>query len=201
MKKDKITDLRAQIVALSKDPEQTKKLLDQLSNAVCEDMEEKSEVLVKKSDIVEQKNFTSHRVIETKTGHVIHYKGGYTVIVDNKLLNATEMVSLMMHGPEKGLSKEDKDATLVAINAIDTIFRLPIFVFTNPNTTYTIAEVATRYMILLQDMGQVPTEDNPNPEYDAFLKGIAELVDKFAEGLEKEGREYEKSVGIAPKSE
>jgi hypothetical protein len=59
-----------------------------------------------------------------------------------------------------------------------------------------IATIGLMYQNLLQKMGSVPTEETENPEYDKFLLQMNEMLENFATGLEKEGKEYEKRNGI-----
>jgi hypothetical protein len=42
----------------------------------------------------------------------------------------------------------------------------------------------------------VPTDETENPEYDKFLLQMNEMLDNFATGLEKEGKEYERRNSI-----
>ena len=76
-----------------------------------------------------------------------------------------------------------------------------MFVFSSPETTYGIAEMATRYMLYLQRMGQVPVAETDNPEYDKFILQINEIVENFSKGLEEQGLEYERRMGYGKKSE
>ena len=61
---------------------------------------------------------------------------------------------------------------------------------------FSIATIATRYLVYLQDKGEVPTEETDNPEYDKALQMINEIVENITTGLEKEGKEWERRNGI-----
>lgn len=186
---DSIIQLREKLVELSKDPIETRKLLDQLTEEEIDNANIKSPFHVGEKDIEETKDLEFAKVHKTKKGYLLHYHGGYSVLVDEKLMNTFGAMQLLMDGkidplPE-GLTKEDVDTWN---GAVEMVFRLPMFIFSNFDATITIAEVASRYMLLLQKMGEVPTPDTENPEYDKFIVGMNEL-------MEKQGLEYEKRMG------
>lgn len=190
--KDDIIKYREELVALSSDPVRTRELLDKLTEDEIEQNRIESTVHIGKKDIEEEKDFDFYKVCKTRNGYAIHYKGGYTVVVDEKMLSTCGAIELLM--------SDDKDEdTELAKSAVEICFRIPMFVFSHPNTTYTIAEAATRYLLYLQEKGEVPTEETKNPEYDKFLVQMNELMENFAAGLEKEGREYEKRNGLEKK--
>ena len=193
---DSIIQLREKLVGLSKDPIETRKLLDQLTEEEIDNANIRSPFHVGEKDIEDTKDLQFAKVHKTKNGYLLHYHGGYSVLVDEKLMNTCGSMQLLMDGkidplPE-GLTKEDVDTWN---GAVEMVFRLPMFIFNNFDATITIAEVASRYMLLLQKMGEVPTLDSENPEYDKFIVGINELMENFATGLEKQGKEYEKRMG------
>ena len=187
--KDDIIKYREELVALSSDPIKTRELLDKLTEEEIEQYRIESTVHISKKDIEEEKDFEFYKVCKTQNGYAIHYKGGYTVVVDEKLLSTCSALDLLM-ADDQG---ENID---LAKSAVEMCFRIPMFVFSNEVTTYTIAEAATRYMIYLQDRSEVPTEETENPEYDKFIQQMNELMENFAAGLEKEGLEYERRNGI-----
>jgi hypothetical protein len=84
----------------------------------------------------------------------------------------------------------------MVLSAAEQVFRLPMYVFSNTPTMLNIATIGLMYQNLLQKMGSVPTAETENPEYDKFLLQMSEMLDNFAAGLEKEGKEYEKRNGI-----
>ena len=193
---DSIIQLREKLVELSKDPIETRKLLDQLTEEEIDHANILSPFHVGEKDIEATKDLEFVKVHKTKNGYLLHYHGGYSVLVDEKLMNTCGVIQLLMDGkidplPE-GLTKEDVDTWN---GAVEMVFRLPMFIFNNFDATITIAEVASRSMLLLQKMGDVPTPDTENPEYDKFIVGINELMENFATGLEKQGEEYEKRMG------
>ena len=194
---DSIIQLREKLVELSKDPIETRKLLDQLTEEEIDNANIHSHFHVGEKDIEATKDLEFAKVHKTKNGYLLHYHGGYSVLVDEKLMNTCGAIQLLMDGkidplPE-GLTKEDVDTWN---GAVEMVFRLPMFIFSNFESTITIAEIASRYMLLLQKMGEVPAPDTENPEYDKFITGINELLENFAAGLEKEGKEYEERMGI-----
>lgn len=193
---DSIILLREKLVGLSKDPIETRKLLDQLTEEEIDHTNILSTFHVDEKDIEATKDLQFAKAHKTKNGYLLRYHGGYSVLVDEKLMNTCGVIQLLMDGKidplPDGLTKEDVDTWN---GAVEMVFRLPMFIFSNFDATITIAEVASRYMLLLQKMGEVPTLDTENPEYDKFIVGINELMENFATGLEKQGKEYEKRMG------
>lgn len=187
--KEDIIKYREELVALSSDPIKTRELLDKLTEEELFQHDIESVVHIGKKDTVEEKDFEFYKVCKTKKGYAIHYKGGYSVVVDEKLLSTCAAIDLLM-------SDEQGEDIELAKSAIGMCFRIPMFVFSHAATTYTIAEAATRYMVFLQQNGEVPTEETDNPEYDKFIQQMNEMMENFAAGLEKEGREYERRNGI-----
>lgn len=194
--KDSIIKLREQLVELSKDPIETRKLLDQLTEEEIEDSNIRSHFHVGEKDILETKDLEYAKVHRLRNGYLLHYHGGYSVLVDEKLLTTCQALEMLKNGvPENMENQEDKEALTLANTAVETIFRLPMFVFSNEVVLYSIAEIATRYLLLLQKMGEVPTAETENPEFDKFILQINDFMENFAAGLEKEGKEYEKRMG------
>ena len=194
--KDSIIKLREQLVGLSKDPIETRKLLDQLTEEEIEDSNIRSHFHVGEKDILETKDLEYAKVHRLRNGYLLHYHGGYSVLVDEKLLTTCQALEMLKNGvPENMENQEDKEALTLANTAVETIFRLPMFVFSNEVVLYSIAEIATRYLLLLQKMGEVPTAETENPEFDKFILQINDFMENFAAGLEKEGKEYEKRMG------
>ena len=186
---NEIIRLREELVGLSSDQIKTRELLDKLTEEEIFQHDVESVYHVGKNDIEEEKDFDFYKVCKTKNGYLIHYKGGYTVFANEKLLSTCSALELLME--DKGSEEEE-----LAKSAIETIFRLPMYVFSHPETTYTIATIATKYLLYLQEKGEVPTEETDNPEYDKFIQQMNELMENFAAGLEKEGLEYERRNGI-----
>lgn len=193
---DSIIQLREKLVELSKDPIETRKLLDQLTEEEIEDSNIRSHFHVGEKDILETKDLEYAKVHRLRNGYLLHYHGGYSVLVDEKLLTTCQALEMLKNGvPENMEHQEDKEALTLANTAVETIFRLPMFVFSNEVVLYSIAEIATRYLLLLQKMGEVPTAETENPEFDKFILQINDFMENFAAGLEKEGKEYEKRMG------
>ena len=180
--KEEIIKLRERLVELSKDPIETRELLDKLTEAEVEKANIESPFHVDKGDIEETKDFDFYKIHKTRKGYVIHYHGGYSILIDDNLLSTVGAVDIL-------LSDNKDEDTKLAQSAVEMIFRLPMFVFSHPATTYTLAEVATRYMLYLQELGEVPTEETENPEYDKFIRQMNEMFDNFAKGLENEIKE------------
>lgn len=187
---EEIVRLREELVALSTDPMKTRSLLDKLAVEENDEHDLGAKFLVREDDIVETLDKEVYVVYKTKSGYVLHYRGGYTINIDQRMRNAYDTVGILF---EKGTDEGTEMAKL----AVETVFRLPIFIFSSPESTYTIAEIGVRYMELVQKLGEIPTEETENPEYDKFLVGINELMENLAAGLKKEGLEYEKRMGIS----
>ena len=186
---EEIIRLREELVGLSSDPIKTRELLDKLTEEEIFQHDIESVYHVGKNDIEEEKDFDFYKVCKTRDGYLIHYKGGYTVFANEKLLSTCSALELLME--DKGSEEEE-----LAKSAIETIFRIPLFVFSHPSTTFNIATMATKYLIYIQEKGEVPTEETDNPEYDKFITQMNEMLENFADGLEKEGKEYELRNGL-----
>lgn len=187
--KEDIIKIREELVGMSSDPIKTRELMDKLTEEEIFQHDLESTVHIGKNEIEEEKDFDFYKVCKTRNGYILHYKGGYSVFAEDKLINTCGSLELLM-SDEKG---EDIE---LAKNAVEMIFRLPLFVFSHPFTTYNIATMATGYLLYLQENGEVPTEETENPEYDKFIQQMNELMENFAAGLEKEGKEYERRNGI-----
>ena len=199
---DSIIQLREKLVELSKDPIETRKLLDQLTDEEIDYANVHSHFHVGEKDIEETKDLGFAKVHKLKNGYLLHYHGGYSVLVDEKMLSAGGALQMLLDGvPARPIDPSEKKAIELTNTAIETIFRLPMFVFSNDVVTYSIAEIATRYILLLQKMGTVPTPDAENPEYDKFIVQINEMIEKIVAGLEKQGKEYEKRMGYGERKE
>lgn len=192
---DSIIKLREQLVELSTDPIETRKLLDQLTEEEIDQANIESPFHVGEKDILETKDEDFYKLHKTKTGFVLHYHGGYSVLVDDKLVTTSTALQYILDGIPADASEEGKEEFVLTKSAIEMIFRLPMFVFSHPATAFTVAEVGVRYMLLLQELGEVPTSETDNPEYDKFLSQMNELMENFATGLENELLEQEKRNG------
>lgn len=195
---DKIIELREKLVELSKDPIETRKLLDQLTEAEIDQNNLESPFHVGKKDIVETKDGVIYKLYKTKGGYLLHYHGGYSVLVDERMISASSALQEIMDGvPADVTDKEERDDIEIMLSAAEFIFRLPQFIFSNPAVTLNIATMGVKYMNLLQTIGEIPTEETENPEYDKFIVQMNEMMENFAAGLEKEGFEYERRNGIS----
>ena len=193
---DEIVKLREQLVELSKDPIETRKLLDRLTEAEIDQANIESPFHVGKKDIEATKDLEVGKLHKTRNGYCLHYHGGYSILVDEKMLSTASALQQIMDGvPEDITDKDEKDGVEIMLSAAEQIFRLPIYVFSNPVVTLNLATMGLMYQNLLQQMGEVPTEDTENPEYDKFILQMNEMMSNFAAGLEKEGKEYERRNG------
>ena len=193
---DEIIRLREELVGLSSDPIKTRELLDKLTEEEIFQHDIESTIHIGKNEIEEEKDFDFYKVCKTRDGYIIHYKGGYTVFANEKLLSTCDSIALLMEDNVE-TDPEDKEYIDLTKSAVELIFRLPLFVFSHPATTFNLATIATKYLVYLQEKGEVPTEDTENPEYDKFMQQMNELMENFAIGLEKEGLEYERRNGIS----
>lgn len=193
---EEILKIREELVALSSDAIATRALLDKLTEKEIEQHDAESFIHLDKKDILQEVDRDTCSVKRTRNGLYLRFYGGYDILIDEKLLTTANAAELLMEDVSKE-KEEDREAVETAQSAVDMIFRLPMFVFSHPYTTYNIATMATRYLLLLQDMGEVPTEETENPELDKFFIQMNELMENFAAGLEKEGLEYERRNGIS----
>lgn len=201
---DEIIRLREELVGLSSDPIKTRELLDKLEGEVLWENHLESPIHIGKKDIIEEKDFDAYKISKTADGqYLLHYKGGYSVLVDEKLLSTASALQQIMDGVPADASDEvnketgmsEKDGIEVMLSAAEMVFRLPMFVLSHEITTLNIATMGTMYINLLQKLGEVPTAETDNPEYDKALAQMSEFMDNFAAGLEKEGKEYERRMG------
>lgn len=194
---DEIIKLRERLVELSTDPIETRELLDKLTSEEIEKHDTECPLIVTKNDIQETKDMEFCKIHKTRNGYLIHYHGGYSVVVDDKLLSTSSAIQQIMDGvPSDITDNEERESVEMMLSAAELVFRLPMFVLSHPVTTINIATMGIMYMNLLQKMGEVPTEETDNPEYDKALVQMNELMENFAAGLEKEGKEYEKRMGV-----
>lgn len=198
---ENIIELREKLVGLSKDPVETRKLLDQLTEAEVDKVATESHFHVGKNDIEETKDFEFYKIHKCKTGYLLHYHGGYSVFVDNKLLTPASCLQQLMDGvPEDVTEKEDRENWEMLLSATEMVFRMPMFVLSNLDVTLATATCGLRYLVYLQEKGEVPTPDVENPEFDKAMMQINEFAENLAKGLEKEGKEYEKRMGYGTES-
>lgn len=186
MMTDGIIELRERLVELSTDPIETRELLDKLTEEEIDQANIKSPFHVGEKDILETKDLEFAKVHKTKNGYLLHYHGGYSILVDDKNITTASALQSLLDGVDSKMSDEEKESIELANSAIETIFRLPMFIFSHPLSTYTIAEIGVRYMLLLQELGEIPTDETENPAYDKFIVQMNELMENFAKGLENE---------------
>lgn len=192
---DGIIKLRERLVELSTDPIETRELLDKLTYEEIAQHDADCPLIVAKNDIQETKDGEIYKLHKTRNGYLLHYHGGYDVLVDDKLMSTASALQQIMDGvPSDITDKEERDGVELMLSAAELVFRLPMFVLSHPQTTLNIATMGLMYMSLLQKMGEVPTEETDNPEYDKALIRMNELMENFAAGLEKEGKEYERRI-------
>jgi hypothetical protein len=194
---DEIIRIREELVGLSSDPIKTRELLDKLTEEEIFQHDIESPFHVGKNDIEETKDLEVGKLYKTRNGYLLHYHGGFSVLVDEKLMSTSSTLQQIMDGvPSDITDKDEREGVEMVLSAAEQVFRLPMYVFSNTPTMLNIATIGLMYQNLLQKMGSVPTEETENPEYDNFLLQMSELLDNFAAGLEKEGLEYEKRNGI-----
>ena len=195
---DEIIRIREELVGLSSDPIKTRELLDKLTEEEIFQHDLESPFHVGKNDIEETKDLEVGKLHKTKNGYLLHYHGGFSILVDEKLMSTATTLQQIMEGvPSDVTDKEEREGVEMVLDAAEQVFRLPMYVFSNTPTMLNIATMGLMYQNLLQKMGSVPTAETENPEYDKFLLQMNELLDNFAAGLEKEGKEYERRNGIS----
>ena len=193
---DAIVKLREQLVALSKDPIGTRNLLDKLADEEILQANAESPFHVGEKDIEQTKDYDFYKVCKVKNGYLLQYKGGYSILVNDNLLSPCSALQSLLDGVPKDVKDEsEKEDYEIANLAIEGVFRLPMYVFSNPAVMFTLAEIGLKYQLLLQQMSEVPAPDSDNPEFDKFIVQMNELLENLATGLEKEGKEYEKRMG------
>lgn len=194
---EEIIRLREELVGLSSDPVKTKDLLDKLTEEEIFQHDIESPLHIGKNDIEETKDLEVGKLHKTRNGYLLDYYGGFSVLVDEKLMSTASALQQIMEGvPSDITDEEERNGVGIALDAAEQVFRLPMYVFSNTPTMLNIATIGLMYQNLLQKMGSVPTAETENPEYDKFLLQMNEMLDNFAAGLEKEGLEYEKRNGI-----
>lgn len=194
---DETIRLREELVGLSSDPIKTRELLDKLTEEEIFQHDIESPFHVGKNDIEETKDLEVGKLHKTRNGYLLHYHGGFSVLVDEKLMSTASTLQQIMEGvPSDITDNEEREGVEMVLSAAEQVFRLPMYVFTNTPTMLNIATMGLMYQNLLQKMGSVPTEETENPEYDKFILQMNEMLENFANGLEKEGKEYELRNGI-----
>lgn len=200
---DEIIKIRERLVELSKDPIETRELLDKLTYEEIAQHDADCPIIVTKNDITQTKNGNAYKLHKTRNGYLLQYYGGYSVLVDDKLMSTASALQQIMDGVPADASNEvnqetgmsEKDGIELMLSAAEMIFRLPMYVLSHEITTLNIATMGTMYISLLQKLGEVPTAETDNPEYDKALAQMSEFMENFAAGLEKEGKEYERRMG------
>lgn len=199
---EEIIKIRERLVELSTDPIETRELLDKLTYEEIAQHDAECPLIVTKNDITETKDGEFYKLHKTRNGYLLHYHGGYDVLVDDKLLSTASALQQIMDGvPSDIPDKEERENVELMLSAAELIFRLPMFVLSHPVTTLNIATLGIMYMNLLQKIGEVPTEETENPELDKAFAMMNEFMENAMKGLEKEGKEYEKRMGAEQKSE
>ena len=200
---DEIIKIRERLVELSTDPIETRELLDKLTYEEIAQHDADCPLIVTKNDITETKDRDVYKLHKTRNGYLLQYYGGYSVLVDDKLISTASALQQIMDGVPADASDEvnqetgmsEKDGIELMLSAAEMVFRLPMFVLSHEITTLNIATMGTMYINMLQKFGEVPTAETDNPEYDKALTQMSEFMDNFAAGLEKEGKEYERRMG------
>jgi len=193
---DEIIKLREELVGLSSDPIKTRELLDELESEVLWNDHLESPFHVGKNDIEETKDLEVGKLHKTKEGYLLHYHGGFSVLVDEKLMSTASTLQQIMEGvPSDITDKEEREGVEMVLSAAEQVFRLPMYVFSNTPTMLNIATIGLMYQNLLQKMGSVPTAETENPEYDKFLLQMNEFLENAAIGIEKQGKEWERRNG------
>lgn len=199
---EEIIKLRERLVELSKDPIETRELLDKLTSDEIAQHDADCPLVVTKNDIQETKDGEIYKIHKTRNGYLLHYHGGYDVLVDDKLLSTASALQQIMDGvPSEITDKEEREGVELMLSAAELVFRLPMFVLSHPQTTLNIATMGLMYMNMLQKMGEVPTEETDNPELDKAIVQMNEFMENAVKGLEKEGKEYEKRMGYESKKD
>lgn len=206
---EEIIKIRERLVELSKDPIETRELLDKLTYEEIAQHAAECPLIVTKNDIEATKDGEVYKLHKTRNGYLLQYYGGYSVLVDDKLISTASALQQIMDGvpadasdivnPETGMS--EKDGIEAMLSAAEMIFRLPMFVLSHETTTLNIATMGLKYIALLQTLGEVPTAETDNPEYDKALAQMSEFMENFAKGLEKEGKEYERRMGYGEETD
>lgn len=206
---DEIIKIRERIVELSKDPIETRELLDKLTYEEIAQHDAECPIIVTKNEIEETKDGNVYKLHKTRNGYLLQYHGGYSVLVDDKLMSTASALQQIMDGVPADASNEvnqetgmsEKDGIELMLSAAEMIFRLPMYVLSHEITTLNIATMGTMYINLLQKLGEVPTAETDNPEYDKALAQMSEFMENFAAGLEKEGKEYERRMGYGEETD
>ena len=200
---DEIIKIRERLVELSKDPIETRELLDRLTYEEIARHDAECPLIVTKNEIEETKDGDVYKLQRTRNGYLLQYYGGYSIFVDNRLILPSSALQQIMDGvpasasdkviPEIGFS--EKQSIQIMLEAAELMFRLPMIVLSNEAVYLNIATMVQMYKGLMQRIGEVPTAETDNPEYDKALAQMLEFMDNFAAGLKKEGKEYERRMG------
>lgn len=199
---EEIIRLREELVGLSSDPIKTRELLDKLTEEEILQHDIESPFHVGKNDIEETKDIIGEsgesvgKFYRTRNGHCVHYYGGCTTLIDSRLQSANGVIEQLMEGvPSDVTDKEEREIDELIYSAAEQIFRLPMYVFLDNPTMLNVATLGLMLQNYWYKKGEVPTDETENPEYDKFILQMNEMLENFAAGLEKEGKEWERRNG------
>ena len=109
--KDEIIKIREELVGLSSDQIKTRELLDKLTEEEIFQHDIESPFHVGKNDIEETKDLEVGKLHKTKNGYLLHYHGGFSVLVDEKLMSTASTLQQIMEGvPSDITDKEERSA-------------------------------------------------------------------------------------------
>lgn len=192
---EEIVKIRTKIVENSTDKEAAKDLLDSLTTVLEDEFKDKQLFAIDRANVKESRDLETHVIHATDRGYLLEYRGGMKVFVEDRLISPASILEMLMHQEASKMqldTDEEREHFDAAMSAAETIFRLPMFIFSHAESMYAISTIALQYMLLLQELGQVPTEDQADdPEVEKFSRQLAETLDTMSSLLEKQAKEYE----------
>ena len=147
---------------------------------------------VEESQIIEDIDFGSFRLIDTTVGFVFHVKGGYDILVKPRMAALYEHLRFLVDGRHKYelYSDEDKKIYDSVFNATVANLEIPLFMASNDKYLFEIAEKAIS--CLNQAASEAlsaplqPETPEENGQFERLMDAAAEVEASVKEELDAE---------------
>lgn len=137
---DKIADLKAQIVANSKDAEWAKKMLVQLTSLQKQSDVEAVELVVPVREVKQAIDFGAYTLKKTPRGILFTAKGGLSTFVESRMQSVHEMLDRVFYLHDNPAEDDEtKDLYNAYTDAVAYIMQTPIFASLGDKMLFDIA--------------------------------------------------------------
>lgn len=128
MKEDKIKEIKAQLISISKDAHHAESLISELLRLQKQECEMNKLIDIPLSDVKETIDFGANALHRIAGGYVWEAKGGMTTVVDWRMQSVVNMLAdvYKIHHAEDD-SDEHQEAFRPYIDAVSIIMQAPIF--------------------------------------------------------------------------